>query len=62
MTLTRRRLLATGGPLLSLGIMAACAVPTRAPTASPSPMVALEDRHLLVLHTNDVMGYVDPCG
>ena len=34
-----------------------------APTDTPAPTATLEGtRRLLILHTNDVLGYTDPCG
>ena len=39
------------------------AVPTGAPTANPPPAeLPVGATWLTILHTNDVTGYVDPCG
>ncbi len=73
---TRRMMLRCSALLALSGVLAACtgatpageAPPAASPTASGKeradalPASPANQARLLVLHTNDVMGYVDPCG
>ncbi len=76
MTITRRMVLRCCTLVAASGALAACVgvsapgpptpalIPT-APaevTAEAQPVSPAIQARLLVLHTNDVMGYVDPCG
>jgi hypothetical protein len=36
--------------------------PTQTPTPVPTPTLAPQSLELTVLHTNDTIGYTDPCG
>jgi putative hemolysin len=36
--------------------------PTKTPTPVPTPTPMPQSLELTVLHTNDTMGYTDPCG
>jgi nitrous oxide reductase accessory protein NosL len=50
------RFLAVLGALGAVLLLAGCGVPRVQPTPTPQPL------DLVVLHTNDVMGYTEPCG
>lgn len=52
------RLLALIAAVILAGLGTACGVPVPAPTATPTPQPIA----LTIAHTNDVAGYLEPCG
>jgi len=43
-------------------LMAGCSAPEPTPTSQPTPTPTPQPIDLVVLHTNDVIGYTEPCG
>jgi hypothetical protein len=65
MRANRRAFLGSGTALLAGALLSACGVPTTPTVASqqePTRRADLVGASLQIFHTNDVMGYVDPCG
>ncbi|MDP3046844.1 MAG: hypothetical protein Q8O07_05140 [Chloroflexota bacterium] len=52
------RLLALIAAVILAGLGTACGAPVPAPTAPPAPKPIT----LTIAHTNDVAGYLEPCG
>ncbi|NPV08997.1 MAG: hypothetical protein HPY83_13670 [Anaerolineae bacterium] len=70
---SKRAFLSSGGSLLMTALLSACMRSSRpsAEVTSANQPAAVTPRtlgavpagtRLLIFHTNDVMGYVDPCG